>query len=270
MAEAATVAAVDVVCVVGAAAAAVTVAVLALTFGLTAAALTAVWAAGFEAALVASTRDGLSEGLVPALDFDADLPLALGLAAPGFPIPLTLSSVPSFGVVDEVPVWAPPVLLTTTPELTSVLDVVDPGVADGPDADDEPVVPAVPAAPVAPVVPVVPDAVPPAVPGVPPGELKDVDPPDELEELDVDEFADPPAVSATATPCPVATAVTSQAATARPPYPPTFAACRGEWWADTSGAAATNRGLTRELLLAMGFGSVAVGLMPIRLWAILL
>ncbi|WP_131810171.1 hypothetical protein [Mycolicibacterium mucogenicum] len=208
----------------GAAAAAVTVAVLAVTFVLTAAALTAVWAAGFEAALVASTRVGLGADLVPALDLDADLPLVLGLAAPGFPLPLTLSSVPSFGFVDEVPVWAPPLLLTTTPELTSVLDVVDPGVADVPDADDEPVDPTVPVVPVAAVAPVVPEVVPPAVPDVPPGELEVVDPPDELDELDVDEFADPPAVSATATPCPVATAVTSQAATARPPYPPTLAA----------------------------------------------
>lgn len=102
-----------------------------------------------------------------------------------------------------------------------MLDEVDPdvgdgpGVADVPDPNDDPVAPEFATASVVPVVPAVP-AVPPGAPDVPPGALdepEDVDAPDELD----DELADPPAVSATATPWPVATAVTSQAATARPP-----------------------------------------------------
>jgi hypothetical protein len=46
----------------------------------------------------------------------------------------------------------------------------------------------------------------------------------EVELLDVDDSEDVPVVSAAANPWLVATAVTSQAATAMPPYPPSFAA----------------------------------------------
>jgi hypothetical protein len=55
-------------------------------------------------------------------------------------------------------------------------------------------------------------------------------------------------VSAAATPCPVATAVTSQAATAKPPYPPTFVArwhaVRENVGAAVAGGDEANKGLT--------------------------
>lgn len=203
-----------------------------VTFVLTAAALTVVCAEVFGAALVVSACVGLAEDLGLILDLDEGLAVALALVDPDVSLPLALSWAPSFGVVYELPVWAPPLLLTITPEATSVLDEVDPDVADVDDdplspelpvvlvASVVPVVPVVPAVPVAPVVAVDPDVAPLAVPDVPPDELgepEDVEPLDELDELDDDELADPPAVSATATPWPVATAVTSQAATARPP-----------------------------------------------------
>lgn len=216
----------------GATAAAVTAEVFAVTFVLTAAALTVVCAEAFGAALVSSACVGLAEDLGLVLDLDEGLAVVLDLFDPDVSLPPVLSWVLPFGVVDELPVWAPPLLLTITPEATSVLDEVDPDVADVDDdplspelpvvlvASVVPVVPVVPAVPVAPVVAVDPDVAPLAVPDVPPDELgepADVEPLDELDELDDDELADPPAVSATATPWPVATAVTSQAATARPP-----------------------------------------------------
>ncbi|MGX9671541.1 hypothetical protein [Mycobacterium sp. HM-7] len=166
-----------------------------------------------EAALVVSARVDLATDLVLVLDLDEDLALVRDLADPVAALPLSCAS--PVGVVDELPVWAPPLLLTTTPEPTSVLDDVDPDVGDVPDVpvteDDPvapagPVVPVAPVAPVAPAVPVVPvvpvgsDVAPPAAPDVPPVEPEDVDPADALAELDDDELADPPAVSATATP----------------------------------------------------------------------
>jgi hypothetical protein len=162
---------------------------------------------------------------VLALDFDEGLVPVPDLVDPDAGLALSLSCVSSFGVVDEPPVWAPPLLLTITPEPTSVLDDVDPdvgdvpGVPDAPDLDGDPVAPEPAAASVVPVVPVIPavPAVAAPAPDVPPGELEEPDEVDPLDELDDDELADPLAVSATATPWPVATAVTSQAAIARPP-----------------------------------------------------
>lgn len=166
-----------------------------------------------EAALVVSARVDLATDLVLVLDLDEDLAFVRDLADPVAALPLSCASL--VGVVDELPVWAPPLLLTTTPEPTSVLDEVDPDVGDVPDVpvtDEDPlatagpVVPVAPVAPVAPAVPVVPvvpvgsDVAPPAAPDVPPVEPEDVDPADALAELDDDELADPPAVSATATP----------------------------------------------------------------------
>lgn len=216
----------------GATAAAVTAEVFAVTFVLTAAALTVVCAEAFGAALVSSACVGLAEDLGLVLDLDEGLAVVLDLFDPDVSLPPMLSWVLPFGVVDELPVRAPPLLLTITPEATSVLDEVDPDVADVDDdplapelpvalvASVVPVVPVVPAVPVAPVVAVDPDVAPFTAPDVPPDELEepeDVEPLDELDELDDAELADPPAVSATATPWPVVTAVTSQAATARPP-----------------------------------------------------
>jgi hypothetical protein len=73
--------------------------------------------------------------------------------------------------------------------------------------------------------------------------VDDVSPDVELAEL-VEDSDDAPVVSAAATPWPVATAVTSHAATAIPPYPPSFAAL---WPALRDGAldeVGAKRGLT--------------------------
>ena len=78
----------------------------------------------------------------------------------------------------------------------------------------------------------------------------------ELDEL-VDDSEDGPVVSAAANPWPVATAVTSHAATAMPPYPPSFAAL----WAprrdglgvvDALDEGEANRGLTGRWISVMG------------------
>lgn len=71
----------------------------------------------------------------------------------------------------------------------------------------------------------------------------------ELDELVEDDSEDVPVVSAAATPWPVATAVTSHAATAIPPYPPSFAARwdarrDGKRLVGAGGGGAENRGLT--------------------------
>ena len=220
----AAVAASCVVCVVGAATdGTVTAVALVVTVVLTAT-FDVDCAEAAVAALVVSARVDLATDLVLVLDLDEDLAPVRDLADPDAALALSCAS--PFGVVDELPVWAPPLLLTTTPEPTSVLDDVDPDVGDVPDVpvtDEDPVATAGPVAPVALVPPVAPAV--PVVPVVPVG--SDVAPPaapDALAELDDDELADPPAVSATATPCPVATAVASQAATARLPYPPILAA----------------------------------------------
>jgi hypothetical protein len=117
------------------------------------------------------------------------------------------------GAVDAsdsvVLVCAPPLLLTVTSGATCADDDVVPDVAVGPVA--------VESAPVdeeaVPVVDVAADPV--------------GDSPDDVsldDELAVDDSDDVPVVSAAANPWPVATAVTSHAATAMPPYPPSFAA----------------------------------------------
>ena len=79
----------------------------------------------------------------------------------------------------------------------------------------------------------------------------------ELAELVDGDSEDVPVVSAAATPCPVATAVTSHAATAIPPYPPNFtarwAALReGAGLVDTLDEGDANRGLTGERRSVMG------------------
>ena len=204
----AAVAATAIVCVVAAVeatAAAVTAAVLAVTLVLTAAVL----AACVEGeAVVVSARAGLAGDLVVVPGLDEGLALVRGLAATDAVPPPALSCASPFGVVDELPVWAPPLLLTTTPEPTSALDDVDPDVGDVPDVpgtEDDPVPPEPLADSVVPVVPVVPAvAVTPVFVGDPlvalPAAPEDVDPPGALIELDDDELADPPTVSATATP----------------------------------------------------------------------
>jgi hypothetical protein len=105
-----------------------------------------------------------------------------------------------------VPDCAPPLLLMVTPDETWVVDDVVPLV------DVEPVVVVDEGA-----VPVVPEVVVVAVPDDSPDVVLDV-------ELVEDDSEEVPVVSAAATPCPVATAVTSHAATAMPPYPPNFTA----------------------------------------------
>jgi hypothetical protein len=160
-----------------------------------------------------------------------------------------------------VPDCAPPLLLMVTPDETWVVDDVVPDVVG---------------VPVVVVVPVLVDVEPPLV-GVEPVVVVDegvdpvvevvaapvVDSPDvvldvELVEDDSDEV---PVVSAAATPCPVATAVTSHAATAMPPYPPNFTA---RWAALREGAGLVgtldegeaNRGLTGEWSSVMGSAPV--------------
>ena len=137
-----------------------------------------------------------------------------------------------FGWVSTPLVCAPPLLLTVTPEPTSVLDDIVPelfGVPVGVVAVSVDVGPLL-------VVEVVV-----SVDGVA------VDPVDSLVEV-VDaalvDSEDVPVVSAPATPYPVATAATSHAATAIPPYPPSFAALLTAL-ADGEGAA--NSGLTGRL-----------------------
>jgi hypothetical protein len=82
------------------------------------------------------------------------------------------------------------------------------------------------------------------------------DSPDDVE-LVVDDSEDVPVVSAAANPWPVATAVTSHAATAMPPYPPSFAAL----WAalrdglgvvDALDEGEANKGLTGRWISVMG------------------
>lgn len=137
-----------------------------------------------------------------------------------------------FGSVSTPLVCAPPLLLTVTPEPTSVLDDVVPDVFGVPVG----VVPvSVGVAPLLVVEVVVP------VDGVA------VDPVDSLVEVadaELVDSADVPVVSAAATPYPVATAATSHAATAMPPYPPSLAAL---WAALADGEGAANSGLTGRL-----------------------
>jgi hypothetical protein len=118
-----------------------------------------------------------------------------------------------FGSVSTPLVCAPPLLLTVTPEPTSVLDDVVPDVFGVPVG----VVPvSVGVAPLLVVEVVVP------VDGV---AVDPVDSPVEVVDAElVDDSEDVPVVSAAATPYPVATAATSHAATAMPPYPPSLAA----------------------------------------------
>ncbi|MBE1551128.1 hypothetical protein GGC64_005188 [Mycobacterium sp. OAS707] len=141
-----------------------------------------------------------------------------------------------FGSVSTPLVCAPPLLLTVTPEPTSVLDDVVPEVFGVPVG-----VVAV-SVDVGPLVAVEAPAV------VVPGDGVAVDPVDSpVEVVDaelVDDSEDVPFVSAAATPYPVATAATSHAVTAMPPYPPSRAAL---WAALAAGAGAANRGLTGRL-----------------------
>jgi hypothetical protein len=143
-----------------------------------------------------------------------------------------------------VPDCAPPLLLMVTPDETWVVDDVVPLV------DVEPVVAADEGA-----VPVVPEVVVVAVPVV--------DSPDVVLDVELveDDSEEVPVVSAAATPCPVATAVTSHAATAMPPYPPNFTA---RWAALREGAGLVstldegeaNKGLTGEWFSVMGSAPV--------------
>jgi hypothetical protein len=159
-----------------------------------------------------------------------------------------------------VPECAPPLLLMVTPDETWVVDDVVPDVVGVPVpvlVDVDP--PLVDAEPVDAVddgaVPVVPEAVVAAVPVVDsPDPVLDV-------ELAEDDSEDVPVVSAAATPCPVATAVTSHAATAMPPYPPNFTA-RGAALREGAGLVGTldkgvaNSGLTGEWFSVMGSAPV--------------
>jgi hypothetical protein len=166
--------------------------------------------------------------------------------------PVEGSGVVELGGVDVpdsvVPDCAPPLLLMVTPDETWVVDDVVPDVVG---------------VPVVLVAPVLVDVEPPlvdvelvvvdegAVPVVDVVAVPVVDSPDVVLELVVDESGEVPVVSAAATPCPVATAVTSHAATAMPPYPPNFTA---RWAALREGAGLVgtldegeaNRGLTGE------------------------
>ena len=120
-----------------------------------------------------------------------------------------------FGSVSTPLVCAPPLLLTVTPEPTSVLDDVVPDVFG------------VPVGVVAVSVDVGPLVVVEAPAVVVPVDGVAMDPVDSLVEVvdaELVDSADVPVVSAAATPYPVATAATSHAATAMPPYPPSLAA----------------------------------------------
>jgi len=116
-----------------------------------------------------------------------------------------------------VPGCAPPLLLIVTPGATSSVDDVAPAVVVSvvvvllpPDADPPPVEDAgEPVVSLGDVATVVPD-----VAADPVDDVPDVEP---AETDDEDDSEDAPVVSAAATPWPVATAVTSHAATARPP-----------------------------------------------------
>jgi hypothetical protein len=167
-------------------------------------------------------------------------------------------------VPDSVlPDWAPPLLLMVTPGETWVVDDVVPDVVGVPVVAVVPVPvdvgpPLVDIGPFVVVdegdVPVVDDV---AVPVVDSPEVAlDV-------ELVADESEEVPVVSAAATPCPVATAVTSHAASAMPPYPPSFEA---RWHAPRDGdpvagvldEGAANSGLTGEWLPVMASPPLAV------------
>jgi len=141
-----------------------------------------------------------------------------------------------FGSVSTPLVCAPPLLLTVTPEPTSVLDDVVPDVFG------------VPVGVVAVSVDVGPLVVVEAPAVVVPVDGVAMDPVDSLVEVVdaelVDDSEDVPVVSAAATPYPVAMAAVSHAATAMPPYPPSFAA---PWAALRDGEGAANRGLTGRL-----------------------
>jgi hypothetical protein len=156
-----------------------------------------------------------------------------------------------------VPDCAPPLLLMVTPDETWVVDDVVPDVVGVPVVavvpvlvDVEPVVVVDEGA-----VPVVPEVV---VVGVPVVDSPEVVLDVELVEDDSEEV---PVVSAAATPWPVATAVTSHAATAMPPYPPNFTA---RWAALREGAGLVgtrdedeaNSGLTGEWVSVMGSAPV--------------
>jgi hypothetical protein len=169
--------------------------------------------------------DSVLAGVAVGSDVSAGGSLRIGWVSPG----LVVSDAGAVAVPDSVVlVCAPPLLLTVTPVPTSVLDDVVPEVLVVPVAvvwvpvDVDPLVDVEPSADVA------------ADPVV--GSLVDA-------EL-VDDSEDVPVVSAAATPYPVATAAASHAATAIPPYPPSFAAV---WPALREGEGATNRGLTGRL-----------------------
>jgi hypothetical protein len=177
-------------------------------------------------------------GVAVGSDVSAGGSLRIGWVSPG----LVVSDAGAVAVPDSVVlVCAPPLLLTVTPVPTSVLDDVVPEVLVVPVAvvwvpvDVDPLVDVEPSADVVAVeVPVDGVAADPVV-----DSLVEV----ELAEL-VDDSEDVPVVSAAATPYPVATAAASHAATAIPPYPPSFAAV---WLALREGEGATNRGLTGRL-----------------------
>ena len=194
---------------------------------------------------------GVSAEAAGSLDFGwASTPLA----------PFGDSALTDLGAVDAsdsvAVVCAPPLLLIVTPGATWVLDDVAPDVFEVSvtvvplpvevdplvDAESPPVV-AVDEAPV-PVVDVAADPV-------------DDSPVVVLAELVDDDSEDVPVVSAAATPKPVATAATSHAATAMPPYPPSFVALRaalrdGDMAAGALDEGETNKGLTGGWLPVMG------------------
>jgi hypothetical protein len=161
-----------------------------------------------------------------------------------------LVDVGAVGVADSaVLVCAPPLLLTVTSGATWAEEDVVPDVVVVPVA-------------VAPVPVVAVDEV--AVPVVDVAADPVDDSPDdvELDELVADDSEDVPVVSAAANPWPVATAVTSHAATAMPPYPPSFAAL---WTALRDGVGLVgalaegeaNRGLTGGWISVMGSAPMA-------------
>jgi hypothetical protein len=179
--------------------------------------------------------DSVLAGVAVGSDVSAGGSLGIGWVSPG----LVVSDAGAVAVPDSVVlVCAPPLLLTVTPVPTSVLDDVVPEVLVVPVAvvwvpvDVDPLVDVEPSADVVAVeIPVDGVAADPVVDSLVDAEL-------------VDESEEVPVVSAAATPYPVATAAASHAATAIPPYPPSFAAV---WPALREGEGATNRGLTGRL-----------------------
>jgi hypothetical protein len=189
--------------------------------------------------VLGAVGSGITTGTVGSLDGGGSTPLVL---------------VDELGSV--VLVCAPPLLLTVTPGATSALEDVAPDGFGSPVAVVAVAVAVEPLGDVEPAPVAVDEVEDPAV-VVPAGSLDVVLLDVELAELVDDESEDVPVVSAAATPYPVATAVTSQAATAIPPYPPNFTARAarrdGEPAAGALDGEEANRGLIRGLAAVMGW-----------------